>query len=483
MRAYTPRLIAWLTIFVIVAVGSFGCAQQKAADEQQPDSPEAAAEPDDTAEPAEPEATADAPQEAELPPTPMEGPVEDATEEESADEEPAEEMPAEEEPAEQEPAPEEPAEEEPTAEEKPAEEKPAAEESAEEKPAEEMPAEEEPAEEKKQAEKPVIDGPKPLAEAELLVELPDSANTPDGMTLLPDGNIILSCPNFNDPSFPPVLMKITPDDKAELYYELPPHPETDTFGPMGICVGPSGDLYLADNQFFTDPDHKSRLVRIVVKDGKPTEVVPVVTGFNVSNAVIIRGDHIYVSETILVADSKPLVSGVFRFKLGEEGIELKKPLTEDPHLIATIETHHPDIPFGADGLAFDSLGNLYIGNFADGTVHQLKFDDEGEVVSNEIYAKADFMLSADGLYCDQRTDDIYVADSMANAVQVVLPGGEVQTLARDPESDGSGGALDQPCEVLMRGKEIVVANMDFPVPGGVNTEFNKPHTLSKIPLE
>lgn len=449
---------AWLAVMLIIAVGCFGCSSQEPLEQKPGDAPEATVEPEQTDGPQQAEeATAsidpeqpDEPGRPELPPLPSgEAP------EEPTGAEQTEEMP---EPEQEESAPESP-------EERPTEEKTA----------------EKPSEDEKAA--PVIEGPEPLAQAQLLVELPDKANTPDGMTLLPDGNIIVSCPNFNDPSFPPILMKITPDDKAEVFYELPPHPETGTFGPMGICAAPSGDLYVADNQFFTDPDHKSRLVRIVVKDGKPTEVVPVVTGFNVSNAVIIRGDHIYVSETILVADSKPLVSGVFRFKLGEEGIELKKPLPEDPHLIATIETHHPEIPFGADGLAFDSLGNLYIGNFADGTVHQLKFDEDGKVISNQIYAEADYMLSADGLFCDQRTDDIYVADSMANAVQVVLPGGDVQTLARDPNNDGSDGRLDQPCEVLIRGNEIIVSNMDFPVPGGVNTTFNKPHTLSKIPLQ
>lgn len=328
-----------------------------------------------------------------------------------------------------------------------------------------------------------------LKKAQLLVELPDSCNTPDGMALLPDGSIILSVPNFNDKKAPPLLMKITKDNKLEEFYKLPGHPLTGRAGPMGICAAPSGDLYLADNQLFHDPAGKpvlygkSRLVRIAVNDGKAKDMVEVVDGFNVSNAVVVHDGCVYVTETILEPDSKPLVSGVFRFKLGEEKVKLTTPLKNDPHLIATIKTYHDKIPFGADGATFDGKGNLYIGNFADGTMHKLVFDKKGKVVSNKIFAKADCMKSCDGIFYDRRTDKIYVADSMANAVQMVSMDGTVQTLAQDGDNDGSGGRLDQPCEVVVRGNEVIVSNMDFPVPGGVNTTFNKPYTMSFIKLD
>ncbi len=328
-----------------------------------------------------------------------------------------------------------------------------------------------------------------LKKAELLLELPDSCNTPDGMALLPNGDIILSVPNFNDKKAPPLLMKITKDNKLEEFFKLPGHPETGRAGPMGICAAPNGDLYLADNQLFHDPDGKpmlygkSRLVRVVVKDGKAVDLVEVVDGFNVSNAVAIHDGHVYVTETILEPDSKPLISGVFRFKLGEEKVKLKTPLKDDPHLIATIKTFNEKIPFGADGATFDEQGNLYIGNFADGTMHKLVFDKEGKVVSNEIFAKAPFMKSCDGIWYDARTKKIYVADSLANAVQMVSLDGTVQTLAQDENNNGAGGRLDQPCEVLVRGNEVIVSNMDFPVPGGVNTTFDKPYTMSIIRLD
>ena len=328
--------------------------------------------------------------------------------------------------------------------------------------------------------------PGPLKKSELLVELPlDLSNTPDAMCLLPDGNIILSVPNFNDSRQPSLFMKITPDNQAEVFLELPPHPETGKpIGPLGICVAPSGDLFFADLQ--QEGDRQSRVMRIKMKDGQPQEIVPVIEGFTVSNAVIVRDGYLYVSETKIDPEARPATSGVFRFKLEdlEDAIVvLATPVTDDPHLIGMLETFDEELPLGADGLAFDTEGNLYIGNFSDGTVHRFRFDAEGNVTANEIFARAPFMKSADGLFFDPRTRKIYVADSRANAVQVVSLDGSVATLAQNGVTDGLDGGMDQPCEVLIRGREVIVSNMDWPVPGCINTQYDKPCTLSVIKLD
>jgi sugar lactone lactonase YvrE len=326
----------------------------------------------------------------------------------------------------------------------------------------------------------------PLGESELLVELPaDLCNTPDAMCLLPDGNLIVSVPNFNDLSQPSLLMKITPDNRAEKFLDLPVNDATGKpLGPLGICLAPSGDLFLADYQM--EGERQSRVMRIVIKDGAPQEIAPVITGFHVSNAVICREGYLYVSETQIDPEAKPATSGVFRFKLDELEdalIEVATRETDDPHLIATFETFDEELPLGADGLCFNEQGNLYVGNFADGTVHKLTFDDEGNVASNEVFAKSECMKCADGLFFDSATETIFVADSKANAVQMVSLDGSVQTLAKNGDTDGLDGGMDQPCEVLLRGREVIVSNMDWPVPGCVNSEFNKPCTLSVIKLE
>ena len=313
----------------------------------------------------------------------------------------------------------------------------------------------------------------------LLVELPGYCNTPDAMALMPDGGILLSVPNYNDKSVPAVIMHISADNRVSKFLEPPAHPNTGRAGPMGICLAPSGDVYYADNQF---TGQKSRLMRIEMKGGKPVRVVTVVSGFNVANAVAIRDGFVYVSDTVLVPDSRPLVSGVLRFRLGEEDVVLKTPVRDDPHVIATIVTHNEQILFGADGLAFDPKGNLYIGNFADGTIHRLTFDAGGSVVTNTIFVNDPKMKCADGLFYDPRTNAIYVADMIQNAIQIVSLDGKVRTLAINGDTNGEAGLLDQPCEAVVRGSKVIVSNMDWPFPGVVNTTFDKPYTISVIDL-
>ncbi|MHC4120178.1 MAG: SMP-30/gluconolactonase/LRE family protein [Planctomycetota bacterium] len=319
--------------------------------------------------------------------------------------------------------------------------------------------------------------------AKLLVELPDYCNTPDAMALLPDGSFVLSVPNYNDPTPGGVIMKISAKNEVSKFFVPPVHPKTGKAAPMGICLAPSGDLYYADNQFSPETPQHSRVMRIVVKDGKPQKAVTVVSGLNVANAVAIKGDYMYVSETIMVPGSDPLISGIFRFKIGEEGVQLKTPLESDPHLIAEIKSFNAAVGYGADGLCFDSQGNLYCGNFADGSIHKITFDAQGEVASNEIWLKSPKMKCADGLCCDQKTDRILVADMVQNAIQMIHPDGTVETIAINGDTDGADGGIDQPCEAIFRGNEVIISNMDWPFEGIVNTTWDKPYTLSVVKLK
>jgi hypothetical protein len=105
---------------------------------------------------------------------------------------------------------------------------------------------------------------------------------------------------------------------------------------------------------------------------------------------------------------------------------------------------------------------------------------DGSVAKNEIVSRK--LSCVDGMVCDRRTGRIYIADSEKNAIQVVDPGGAVSTLWENGDSDGSDGLLDQPCEPLVRGDELIIANFDMPFPGVKNSGYDKHHTLSVIKL-
>jgi len=327
-------------------------------------------------------------------------------------------------------------------------------------------------------------GPVGLYTPTIGVELPDKYNTPDGMVLDANGDILLCVPNFNDDTHPPKIVRIDKDDKISEVCTLPLHPETGKAGPLGIDIGPDGNLYVADNQAFGTEAHKSRLLRVVMKNGKAVRVEAVVTGFVMSNAISCHGDSVYVTETKIDPASYPLISGVYRFKLSE--LNAAKPIKllpggKDKHLIATIKTMSKDYPVGANGLGFDSKGNMFVGNFGDAELLKYTFDKKGNVKSCEVFAKGHGMKSVDGLKIHPKTDDIYIADFVANAVhQVCAKTGKVMTLAINGNTDGAGGALDKCSEVCLRGNKVYVANIDLTLWGNTYDEL---HTISVIELK
>jgi hypothetical protein len=339
--------------------------------------------------------------------------------------------------------------------------------------------------------------PKLPLKAEALVVLPAYCNTTDGMCLLPDNSFIISVPNFNDEKDPPLMMRITADNKAEKFHEFPtPYPglpdKLNRIRPMGIARDPkSGNLYLADMQYMVDKDQKSRMWKLVVKDGKVDKMVLVASGFNVANGTAVKGDYVYITESVreegFNAANPTLFSVVLRFKLDEENVVIKTPLKDDPHVITTYESQRKDWAFGADGICFDSKGNLLVGLFSDGKYFKAEFDKDGNVTSNKLFAeKAGLLTNCDGTSCDVRTDKLYVADSANNAVRTINPDGTIETLCENEDIvDKTTGALRQPCETMMRGNEVIVSNMDWPFPGFKNfeTKHRMPTVISVIRLD
>ncbi len=332
---------------------------------------------------------------------------------------------------------------------------------------------------------PLSGAPDEAFRPSLFLSLPKYANTPDAMALDPQGNVILSCPNFNDTTYPGVLLKIDPQNNVSIYFPAPVHPDTKRGAPMGLEFGPDGNLYYADNQYFSDKDHKSRLIRIILKDGEPVGSEVVVDGFKLSNAVRWKGQRIYVSDTFFDLEDSPGESGIYSFHIDEfKGKPiLLEPNARDSHLIARFKTtpnHRNDLA-GSDGLAFDNEGRLVTGSFGDGVLYRMTLDENGKVAKQDVITPP--FSCADGMVNDPRTGNIYIADSEKNAIQVLALDGTVHTLWENEDSDGSDGLLDQPSEPIIRGNELLIANFDMPFPGLKNKAYDKHHTISVIRLK
>jgi sugar lactone lactonase YvrE len=320
----------------------------------------------------------------------------------------------------------------------------------------------------------------------LFTLLPGHVSTPDGMAIDVDGNLILACPNYADPSMPGCLLKIDGNRKIEKWVDVPVSPETGHAFPMGIAFGPDGDLYICDNQGWSGAPElvfKGRILRLRIRDGKVVRTTVVAHGMEHPNGIRVHRNHIYVTHSMLSRVKDPsglLVSCVYRFRLDDENISITNTLA-DTNILATFLTHNKDIQYGMDGIEFDKAGNLYVGNFGDGAVYRIRFNDDGSVKENTVWAQdAAQLKSTDGMIIDGE-GNLYIADFCANAIARVSPNGKVTRIAQSPDSDGLNGELDQPGEPIIWKGKLIVTSFDLVTgPQMVNTKHEMPATLSEL---
>jgi sugar lactone lactonase YvrE len=340
----------------------------------------------------------------------------------------------------------------------------------------------------------------------LLLKLPDFAVTADGMAVDPKGNLIVACPNFIDKTKPGCLVRIDRKLEATKWLDIPVLKETGVACPTAIAFGSDGDLYVCDNQGWTGSEKgqfKGRILRLKVRDNTIVSTTVVAEGMEHPMRIRIRYHGIYVTQSQMSKVKDPsglMVSAVYRFKLDDKNVKITNTL-EDKNIITTFLTTNRSCQYGADGLAFDTKGNLYVGNFGDGKIHKVVFDAQGDASSNTVFAKTDFDYALDlkspgflakattakmrttaGI-CADHNDNLYVADFSNNALVKVTSKGGITVLARNGDSDGNQGELDQPCEPIVWNNMIVVSNFDLVSgPDKVNTKHELPVTLSAIPL-
>lgn len=342
------------------------------------------------------------------------------------------------------------------------------------------------------------------------VELPQAANTPDGLGIAPDGTLILSVPNFNNDHLaqfglnhiqpaPPFMASIDVENRFARWYEFTSrdlHPDTGRIGPMDNAFGPDGNLYIADMQVFFSRERKSRILRVRVENGRPTGVEVVAEGMIAANGLFWRGNTLFVTDSVLVdpqtqPQGAPLLSGVYVLSLEEmsQGTPVQiapyDPARRDRHLVHAF-TSSGRMGFGADGLTGDDRGNLYVSVIEEAAVYRLTLDESNRATSATVFAQGGGMQSSDGIIFDPVRQMFYTADFLGNAVHAIDTNGRVTTLHRNADNDGADGSLDQPAEVILRGNQLIVVNMDmaWATPGlSVNTRVDDRFNLSVIDLE
>ncbi|MGI4737937.1 MAG: SMP-30/gluconolactonase/LRE family protein [Janthinobacterium lividum] len=324
----------------------------------------------------------------------------------------------------------------------------------------------------------------------LLATFPDSLNTPDGLALAPDGRVFLSVPNLADNKYPARIVELVGDSYKPFINSLPPEPTTKKAAPMDLAVGPDGNLYYAENQYENSKDFKSRLMRVLMSGGKPGKIETAVDGFALANGVVWKGNNLYVTDSQWDLPDNDKGSAIMHFTTAElkPGTTLHlKPKTKDPHVLTMFTTtvNETGIDNGADGIDYDSQGRLYTGSYGDGTLYRVTLKPDGSFASQEKVPVGGVKIPCiDGLVIDRATDKAYICVSRLNSIDVVnLQDNSHTVLARNGDTDGAGGKLDQPAEVLLKGKQLLVSDYDKPDKKFVNTKSDAPHTESIIDLK
>lgn len=345
---------------------------------------------------------------------------------------------------------------------------------------------------------------------ELFAVMPKDMHGPDGLTVSDKtGTIFLTVPNFNGrdgdtgpKKNPGVLAKVGMDGKIEKLLEFPVLESTGQTGCMGLDMGPDGHLYVADNQYFFDKDHKSRVLRVRMDGDKPTgQVDVVVDGLKLANALLWTEDKMYVSDTALDLPGKFGAGGLWAFSKDEvlsadlAGTPARPtikvaPNGKDPRLVVIQDVKNVDRGdvSGWDGVTVTPDGTLYGGNFGDGALFAVRFNKAGKPTVETIHEAGKEFACCDGVFYDKETDRIYANDSAANAIRAFKPTkpgekAQLELVWQNGDTDGSDGLLDQPCECIVVDGKLIIVNFDWPFPGMINKKHQAPSTLSVIDLQ
>ena len=271
-----------------------------------------------------------------------------------------------------------------------------------------------------------------------------SCHNPEGIAVAPDGTLFAAGLSGN-------ICVVSPAGKVTRVIPVPPGPAGVT-NLLGELFGGDNTLYVVDIADFTaNGTHAfGRTLKVDVASGATRTLAD---GFLAPNAIAQDEEG-----TLFVSDS--FAGAIYKVNPEEGGRTLWK---QDVKLRTTGSP-----PFGANGIAFDRDGRfLYVANTGDSAILRIPVNADGSAGDVQVFAKgasaADPKLlhGADGIAFDVH-GQLWVCANQADEIQVLSRTGSL--VAR---FSGTGSnALHFPASLVFHKRALYVTNLYFGAFGG-----------------
>lgn len=222
---------------------------------------------------------------------------------------------------------------------------------------------------------------------------------------------------------------------------------------LGLAVDATDNIYVADANF-GDPQRSCNCIRKITQEGNVTIFA---SGIPIPNGLVFDRDG-----NLLVASSG---QGAI-YKVDKEG---RVSLFLDDDLLKS----HSQRPIGANGIAVTMDGTIYVTNTGDSSVIRIK---DGNV---SIFGSANDFPGADGVALDS-AGNLYIAQNSVNTISALTPRGAKVIVAQNGNSTGVNGELEAPASLAFYQDRLYVSNADFP--GGTNSKTETPYTISVLKI-
>jgi len=211
----------------------------------------------------------------------------------------------------------------------------------------------------------------------------------------------------------------------------------------GIAFNQQGDLFIASGPF-------AEVVRISAADlnaAKPGTAQTFATGTEGANGIVFDKQG-----NLFVSGGR---SGVV-YRVGPSGGAAQPTVKIEPN-VRKLPDGTTEQPIVANGVEFDSKGILYVSDTARGAIWKVEIGSDGKDGKPTLWAQSPLLEGADGLAFDGN-GKLWVVVNERNAVVTVAPDGRVQEIAKN----GSTGPLEFPSAIVFVANTAYISNLDNP---------------------